>query len=567
MLGRIRIVSRKAVMNPRIEIVQNDVLVVGGGLAGHRAALSARAAGSSVSLVFRSRGASPFVSGFNVPLGHADARDTPSVFFDDMVKGGYGLNDRRLVRALTENAVAAFDELVAEGVEFASTGTMGGDGRPTMIQRHLSGNTYPRSVYIREGTGRMILKRLTAALRQPGIEVFSGQRIISLVRADDAIVGALGWNPKTLQLTAFGAKSVVMAMGGVGRLYADSTYPIDVSADALGLALEAGANLIDMEFIQFEPVVTMWPEECRGMEMPTAMLGDGVHLKNAHGHRFMLDYNPPLGEKGIEKAKMALFVQKEIDEGRAFPEGGVMFDTTVLSRECLQSYATHYSRLRAAGVDPAVTAPIVAPAAHSLMGGVFIDDSGWSGVEGLFVCGEAAGGLHGASRIAGNGSTDTIVFGGIAGRAAAERARDASTPAPALLRDRAAARIAAAADAGPKADSESAKARIGQILSTHAGIWRSERSLTAGLAELDEMRKSVVGDGGGTMGDSVASDEARRMRIVAEVVLRSALARKESRGAHQRSDFPNIGDEHWLRHVAFSLAPDGTLASQFIPIH
>ena len=126
------------------------------------------------------------------------------------------------------------------------------------------------------------------------------------------------------------AGAVVVAMGGIGRLYADSTYPVDVGADAFGMALGAGASLIDMEFVQFEPVVTVWPEECKGMEMPTAMLGDGARLLNNKGERFMLAYNPPLAERGIEKAKMSLCIQREIDEGRGFPQGGVAFDATVL---------------------------------------------------------------------------------------------------------------------------------------------------------------------------------------------------------------------------------------------
>lgn len=552
-------------MSLKIEYRQSDVLVLGGGLAGHRAALSARDAGATVSLVFRSRGASPFVSGFNVPLGSVDARDTPDIFFDDMVKGGYGLNDRSLVRALTNNAVAAFDELVSAGVEFGSAED-GAGGKKTS-QRHLSGNTYPRSVYIREGTGRMILKRLTAALRRPGVDVFSGQRIISLIKIEAAVVGALAWNPKSQTLTAFSAKSVVMAMGGVGRLFADSTYPVDVSADALGLALEAGARLIDMEFIQFEPVVTVWPEECRGMEMPTAMLGDGVHLKNAHGRRFMLEYNPPLGEKGIEKARMALFIQKEIDEGRGFPEGGVMFDTTVLDRACLDSYSTHVSRLRAAGVEPSVTAPIVAPAAHSLMGGVRTDKTMWSGVPGLFVCGESAGGLHGASRIAGNGSTDTIVFGGLAGRAAAQYASDRALPQASIVEEQLMARVASLTTAPPKAVSDAVKVRVGRILSEAAGLWRSGVSLSAGLEQLKVLAQANIVEPTSAPVDAVAADESRRMLLVAEVVLRSALARQESRGAHQRVDYPKLDDTRWLHHTGFSLNSEGHLVAETIPIN
>ena len=554
-------------MSPKISIVETDVLVLGGGLAGHRAALAAAAQGARVALTFRSRGASPFVSGFNVPLDHAGSGDSPEAFFDDMVKGGYGLNDRRLVRALTQNAVAAFDELVAAGVEFETATGKLPDGGPLISQRHLSGNSVPRTVYVREGTGRQILKSLTAGLSGQGIEVFAGLRIIGLLALDGRVIGALGWNSKSAQLTAFGAQAIVLAMGGIGRLYPDSTYPVDVCADGLGLALEAGARLIDMEFVQFEPVVTVWPEDCRGMEMPTAMLGDGVHLRNAHGKRFMEEYNPPNAERGIEKASMALFIQKEIDEGRGLPEGGVIFDTTVLPRESLESYASHCRRLRAAGVDPAVTAPIVAPAAHSLMGGVFIDENGWSGVPGLFVCGEAAGGLHGASRIAGNGSTDTIVFGGLTGRAAAQSAAAAPRPNATFLRDSAQKRLAQAAGSPNSEWSDGRKAQIRRLIGAAAGLWRSEEGLSAALEELTADQPEEVVPRGGTMMESVAAAEAARMRLVAETILRAALIRTESRGAHQRLDFPQTDDLNWLHHTAFSLATDGALIAQPLAIH
>src|SRR5699024_9985589 len=212
------------------------------------------------------------------------------------------------------------------------------------------------------------------------------------------------------------------ALGGVGRLYGDTTYPADIHGDSFRLALEAGAQLVDMEFMQFEPVVTYCPAGARGMEMPTAMLGDGAHLLNRHGERFMFRYNPDHGEKNIEKASMALCIAEEVAAGRGLEGGTVRFDTTVLAPEVLESYVQHCKRLRHAGLDPAKIGPLVRPAAHSIMGGIRVDATGFTHVSGLYACGEAAGGFHGASRIAGNGAGEAMAMGWVVGRHAAQNA-------------------------------------------------------------------------------------------------------------------------------------------------
>lgn len=278
---------------------ETDVLVLGGGLAGYRAAVAAREKGVSVTMAYFARGASPYIIGCNSPIGHADERDKPEIFFDDMVRGGYGLNDRRLVQVMVTGAIDAQHELSALGVPFPAENNR-------ITQRHLSGNTYPRSLFIPEGTGKIILEHLSAHAEKIGVQIQTGLKVVDFLNDDGEVVGALLWDRREEKFFAISARSVVLAMGGIGRIYSDSTYPADVGSDSYGLALKHGARLIDMEFVQFEPVVTVWPEDCRGMEMPTAMLGDGAHLKNAKGERFMFRYNPEHGEKQIEKAKMAL---------------------------------------------------------------------------------------------------------------------------------------------------------------------------------------------------------------------------------------------------------------------
>lgn len=537
------------------------MLVLGGGLAGYRAAVAARQKGASVTMAYLARGASPYVIGCNSPIAHTDSRDTPEIFFDDMVRGGYGLNDRRLVRIMSTEAIDAQRELSALGVPFPF------DDNEKITQRHLSGNTYPRSLFIPEGTGKIILEYLSAYAEKIGIRSVTGVKVVDLLNDGGEVVGALLWDRRTQEFTAISARAVVLAMGGIGRIYSDSTYPADIGSDSYGLALKHGASLIDMEFVQFEPVVTVWPESCRGMEMPTAMLGDGAHLINSEGERFMFRYNPEHGEKLIEKARMALCVQTEIDEGRGLPDDTVIFDTTVLAAERLESYKTHVRRLRNAGVDPLVTPPRVRPASHSQMGGVLIDEHGWSGVPGLYAGGESAGGVHGASRLAGNGCADTLVFGALAGRGAVDgMSAKAARDWPAI--------IAASAQAIESKTGRKGQARAADIKETlrhtmlrAAGLWRHKDTLFEGQNALSDLARTASSDiATGGIDQAIEACELDHMLSTAQMIVKASLLRTESRGAHQRRDYPEQNDVDWLKHTAFQSDGAGGFTHQTVPI-
>lgn len=536
------------------ETITTDVLVLGGGLSGFRAAVAARERGARVTMAYHAHGASPYVIGFNAPIAAEDPRDSPEVFFDDMVRGGYGINDRRLVRVLAHQSIAAYEELAAIGVPFAMR-----DGKAA--QRHLSGNSYARSVYIPDGTGGALLQALKARARSLDVQTLTPYKVVDLLRDGEQVVGALLWKPQGGTFLLVHARATILATGGIGRLYEGSTYPVDVAADALGLALEAGARLVDMEFVQFEPVVTVWPEACRGMEMPTAMLGDGAQLRNANGDRFMLRVNPPLAERGIEKAKMALHIQREIDEGRGLPPGGVIFDTTLLAPERLESYVSHCSRLRRAGVDPARQAPIVAPAAHSIMGGIAIDDTGATGIPGLFAGGESTGGLHGASRVAGNGCADTLVFGALAGRTAAQSLLPPPRSGWSVIDAQALARLQYSGHRESNA-AVLAKQEIAAVVANCAGIWRSENPLREGRMALERIAERLSASDGADVADQIALTEARRMAAVAQTIVGAALLRTESRGAHQRTDHPERDDAQWMCHLAFRQGADGAIVAE-----
>ncbi len=544
-----------------IEAAETDVLVLGGGFAGRRAAVAAREAGADVGLACMARGASPFVIAVSIPLGHADAGDSPEVYFDDMLRGGYGLNDRRLVRVLADHGVEAFDELVALGVPFARDGER-------YLQRHLSGNTYPRSVFIPEGIGGSLLDHLDARLDALDTKIWSGWKILDLLRDGDQVVGALLAERREGRLLAVRARSVVIAMGGIGQLYQDSTYPVDVAADAYALAHDAGARLIDMEFVQFEPLVTFHPAGCHGMEMPTAMMGDGARLLNADGERFMFRYNPEHGEKRIEKARLSLCIQREVDEGRGLADGTVLLDTTAMPPEQRESYVSHCRRMRAAGLDPATEMVQVRPAAHSQMGGIFIDETGWTGVPGLYAGGEAAGGIHGASRLAGNGGGETVVFGGLVGRGAAAGMPEARDRDWRRIEEAAAAPILAAIGTGGEVEPVAIKTALRAIMSRTVGLYRDAQGLRQGIEELAALQGRIeAGLGAQDLGDAIAAREARNMVLTARMVAMAALTRTESRGAHQRRDFPEQDDAHWLQHVVCSRGRDGTLALGRLAVH
>lgn len=523
-----------------LRVIECDVLVLGAGIAAYQAAIAARQAGARVRLAGRAKGASPYILGFNVAI--PEAGDSWQDHARDTLAGGYMLGKPELVSGMCKEAEATFRELAAWGVPFDLAGAL-----PAL--RHLSGSRRPRSVYVREGTGLAIHKALARRADQLGVHQCLGLRVLGLL-GEGEVAGALAADPQG-RLFAFNAASTVLAMGGLGGLYGDSTYPVDVRGDSYAMALEAGADLVDMEFVQFEPTVLCWPDAVRGMEMPTAMLGDGAVMTNSLGERFMCRYNPGDCEKQIEKAKMALCIQTEIDAGRGTDRGGVWFDARHLDRRLIEGYVTHHRRLLAAGVDLSEQAVHVRPAAHSLMGGVRIDANFQSTTPGLFACGEAAGGLHGASRIAGNGASDAVITGRIAGRCAAA----------AVIRRRSyVADAAGETQAPPAREANEARAILQQVracLSADVGIRRSGESL--------ERAGEVLGGLSQLVRDHAAAcppacppawRSASRALLVAQSITRSALLRQESRGAHFRTDYPESSGQ-WAMAQAVHLGHKG----------
>jgi len=297
------------------------------------------------------------------------------------------------------------------------------------------------------------------------------------------------------------------------------------------------------------------------MEMPTAMLGDGAQLRNATGERFMFRYNPEHGEKRVEKARLALCIQREIDEGRGFPDGSVAFDTTVLAPETLETYVGHCRRLRAAGLEPAREAPRVRPAAHSAMGGVRIDAACRSDVPRFYVCGEAAGGVHGASRLAGNGGGEIAVFGAIAGRTAAAEA----SPRPPDPARSARASLVLLLETARSAPTD--LNGIAVLMSRCCGLYRDEVGLTRAVETLCVLRRSMLdGAAAGTVSELARNRSVGNALLGSALIAEAALQREESRGAHQRTDFPTMDDARWRIHIAAARGRDGATVRSLLEI-
>lgn len=527
---------------------QVDVLVLGAGIAGTRAALSARQAGAQVALAYLARGASPFIIGANVPLGHESKDDNASTYAQDMLEGGYHLGDTPLVNMLANQAVPAFKELEKEAIPFACNAH-------GYRQRHLSGNTFARSIYVPEGTGQAVLSGMDKTLDETDVLRLPAHEILGLLQSDGVVQGAVLVPRHQNNVVVVRAKATIIALGGVGRLYGDTTYPADVYGDGLMLALEAGARLTDMEFMQFEPVVTYWPEGARGMEMPTAMLGDGAYLLNSMGERFMFRYNPGQGERGIEKAKMALCIAEEVAQGRGLVGGTVRFDTTALSSETLESYVHHCRRLRKAGLDPARQGPLVRPAAHSIMGGIRVDEHGRTDVDGLYACGEATGGFHGASRIAGNGAGEAMTMGWVVGGTAAAHALSTSARhnCEANVRQLLADIPMRTTLPLNRQATQAIITDVRKVMDSCAGLFRDEVTLADGLASLASIAEKTPQLSSQTLTEVIEIRRVQGLLLLAQIVLSAGSHRTESRGSHQRCDFPDRDDAQWHCHLVWSL--------------
>lgn len=500
-----------------------DVLVIGQGVAGLLAAHAAAESGARVLVAGLGNGASSWLQGVNVPLGHADPRDTPDMLAADITREGYGLSDPELVRATAAEAPEVFDLLVSLGVEFAVDGGV-------FRQRHASGSTYPRCCFVHSAMwGPVTIQALRSDLRKRRNVALVKAHLVRLLRDGERVIGAAGYEPRTGNPLVLAAPRVVLASGGVGGLYEHSTYPSDVFGSSYAMAFHAGAVLTGMEFIQFEPLVAFEPKPIRGYVMPTTMFGDGATLRDASGLRFLLETRPE-GEAGIGKEELVYAMAEMVRVGRAASSGAVWFDARPIPEKILEGYPWFWRFFRKHAIDPTREMIEVLPAAHTCLGGIKVDVQRRTTVPGLFAAGEAAAGIHGAGRLAGGSGTDVIVSGHRAGLSAASDSAPAAEPRAALALARS---LFAGTGRVPGGHYERSVRRARAIMSSAAGLWRDETSLSAALIEIRDLFESCSGP--------VASPASVRLALqdrltVSGMILESALARRESRGAHQRLD-------------------------------
>ncbi|MGE0480080.1 MAG: fumarate reductase/succinate dehydrogenase flavoprotein subunit [Phycisphaerae bacterium] len=587
---------------PEVELHEHDVLVIGAGGAGLRAAIEASAAGVSVGCVCKSLlGKAHTVmaeGGVAAALANVDDRDNWMVHFTDTMRGGQYLNAWRMAELHAKEAPERVRELERWGALFDRTQ----DGR--ILQRNFGGHRYPRLAHVGDRTGLEMIRTLQDHGIHQGIEFFMECTIVRLLKDGDRIAGAFGYDREKGYFHVWKAKAVVIATGGIGKAFKITSNSWEYTGDGQTIAYDAGAELQDMEFVQFHPTGMVWPPSVRGILVTEGVRGEGGRLVNNRGERFMFSDIPELyrnqvakdeeegwryvmGDKNanrppelLTRDHVARCINREVKEGRGSPHGGVFLDIAWIKqrlangaehiRKKLPSMYHQFKQL--ADIDITEVAMEVGPTTHYMMGGVRVDpDSQMSSVPGLFACGEAAAGLHGANRLGGNSLSDLLVFGQRAGQYAAEFARKNGA---AKVDD---AQVAAA----KKSALEPLERQGGEgpyqvqmdlqdAMQDLVGIVRVEAEMARGLETVLKLRERArsVSAGGNRWynpGWHTALD-LHNLLTVSEAIARAALERKESRGAHFREDFPNKDSECAKFNVVISRNSDGSMRVERRPL-
>src|SRR3954464_589974 len=592
------------------ETFTHDVLVVGAGGAGLRAAIEASAAGVRVGIVCKSLlGKAHTVmaeGGIAAALANVDDRDNWRVHFADTMRGGQYLNNWRMAELHAKEAPECVRELEGWGALFDRTQ----DGR--ILQRNFGGHKYPRLAHVGDRTGLEMIRTLQDAGIHRGVAVHMETAIVALLKDGDRVVGAFGYERERGRFVLFGAKAVVLATGGIGRAYSITSNSWEYTGDGHTLAYDAGAELIDMEFVQFHPTGMVWPPSVRGILVTEGVRGEGGVLRNNKGDRFMFgdipdNYKPQtakdeeegfryvLGDKNanrppelLTRDHVARCIVREVKEGRGSPHGGVFlelqtfaawfskkqrgFDSAAHWKKKLPSMYHQFKEL--GGLDITKEAMEVGPTTHYVMGGVRVDaDTQMSRIPGLFACGECAAGINGANRLGGNSLSDLLVLGKRAGEFAAEYAKRQSG-AGAIHADQVEAAAKWALEPFDRGAGESpfkVQQDLQDMMQDLVGIVRKEDEMLRALEGLEKLnaraaKVQVTGNREFNPGWHTAMD-LHSLLTVSEAVTRAAIQRKESRGAQFRDDYPKK-DNAKFGHVNSIIwrGPDGSMQIRLDPI-
>jgi succinate dehydrogenase / fumarate reductase flavoprotein subunit len=566
-----------------------DVLVIGAGGSGLRAAIAAVEKGAKVGVISKTLlGKAHTVmaeGGMAAAMGNVRSEDNWKVHFRDTVKGGVMLNNWKMVENYTKEAPERVLELERWGAVFDRT------PEGLINQRNFGGHTYPRLAHVGDRTGLEMIRTLQDHAVRVGVNVHMETTIYRLLRDDKGVCGAVGFHRQNGEFVLFKAKAVVLATGGLGRLYQITSNSWECTGDGFSLASLMGADLIDMEFIQFHPTGMVWPRGVMGILVTEGVRGEGGVLKNNQGQRFMFD-NVPERYKGefaeseeeaerwlqgdrnarrppelLTRDVVARAIRKEVNEGRGSPHGGAFLDIASRRpadyiRKKLPSMYHQFMKL--ANLDITKEPMEVGPTQHYMMGGIRVDpDSQSTTVPGLYACGECGGGLHGANRLGGNSLSDLVVFGRRAGMFAADfaAARGAARINEGELNTLFEQMVAPLSRTGENPFALMKELR--DTMQKNAGIMRVEEELDTQLDILAGLKARVAkaaspGGRAYNPGWNTALD-LRNMVEIAEVVVLAAKARKESRGGHARLDYPDPDARYAKFNHIIRRAPDGSL--------
>jgi len=577
-------------------LIDTDVLVIGAGGAGLRAAIEASASGVKVACITKSLlGKAHTVmaeGGMAAAMANVDDRDNWKVHFADTMRGGQYLNNWRMAELHAKESPDRVRELEAWGAVFDRTP----DGK--ILQRNFGGHRYPRLAHVGDRTGLEMIRTLQDHGVHRGIDFYMEHTVIALLTDSGRVSGAVSYDRERGKFEVFRAKAIVMATGGLGRAYRISSNSWEYTGDGYILAYDVGAALQDLEFIQFHPTGMVWPPSVRGILVTEGVRGEGGVLKNKDGHRFMFDDipdnyksstadNPEEGwryTQGDKSARrppelltrdhVARCINREVKAGRGSPHGGVFLDIAWI-KEKLPNATDHIKRKlpsmyhqfkQLADLDITTTPMEIGPTTHYTMGGIRVDgDTQMSTVPGLFAAGEAAAGLHGANRLGGNSLSDLVVFGKRAGEYAAAFAKQHGAAALDEAQIKAAeVKALAPFDRGSSGENPyTIQSDLQDMMQNLVGIVRIESEMKEALTKLEalKVRAAKAGIGGNreyNNGWHTAID-LHNLLTVSECIARAAIERKESRGAQFRDDYPAKSDAFSTFNFVIQKAGDGTM--------
>jgi succinate dehydrogenase / fumarate reductase flavoprotein subunit len=580
-----------------------DVIVIGAGGAGLRAAIEAANLGVRVGLICKSLlGKAHTVmaeGGAAAAMGNVDDRDSWRVHFADTMRGGQYLNNWRMAELHAKESPDRIRELEAWGALFDRTP----DGR--ILQRNFGGHRYPRLAHVGDRTGLEMIRTLQDHAIHQTIEVHMEQTVIALFKDGDRMSGALGYDRERGRFRLFKAKAIVLATGGIGRAFKITSNSWEYTGDGHSLAYHAGAALQDMEFVQFHPTGMVWPPSVRGILVTEGVRGEGGVLRNKDGKRFMFENMPEnykaqtadsaeegwrytQGDKDarrppelLTRDHVARMIQREVREGRGSPHGGVFLDIAWI-KEKLPDAEEHIRKklpsmyhqfMQLAGIDITKVPMEVGPTTHYIMGGVRVDGTTqMSTVPGLFACGEVAAGLHGANRLGGNSLSDLLVFGRRAGEHAAKYATEGRSgvvnerDVDAAVRRSLEPFERGASGEGPY----QVQHELEETMQQNVGIVRREEEMQRALKKVGELkaravRAGVSGNREFNPGWHTALD-LEHLLTVSEAITRSAIERKESRGGHFRDDYPEKSPEYGTFNILVKQGPNGEMQLERSPL-